>query len=145
MIFAKMFATLGLVVIAVFGGVIGNWISHRTYPIVTFERLVMTPQVKPGEMFKIKLKIERREQCNIVVQRTITYSDGSREPIRVEFGPGFGPLGADTYVSNTPIQEHAPPGGAVMRSQGFSHCNPIERLFNVASDVSIDTFEVLAE
>lgn len=143
MIIARLLAICGMMLIASFGGVVGSWASHRQFPLAIFDRTVMTKTVRAGEPVLVRVTLERREQCFITTRRTVTYSDGRKIPMSQEMDVGFGALGTDTFLLVIQTSEFAPPGPAAIRSQGFSECNPIEKIFPVSSDVYIDSFEVV--
>lgn len=143
MLAARTLAICGLLLVASLGGVVGSWISHRTFPLAIFERAIVNKMVKAGEPVLIRVTLERREQCFLTTRRTVTYSDGRKIPMSTEMDIGFGPLGKETYLLVIQTSEFAPPGPATIRSQGFSECNPIEKLFPVPSDVYVDNFEII--
>lgn len=105
------------------GGWMGTKISKKSYPLSTIERVNLTPQVKPGDAILLAQHVERRDQCDVVVKRTIKTSTGQRIPVRQNFEEDFGPLGGDKYILPVPTDPAATLGPAQMYSKAYSWCS----------------------
>lgn len=127
------------------GLVVGSWISSRTYPVLVLERTVVTQTVQPGGTLLVRIRLERRDQCRIEVQRFFSYSDQSRTQMLTIFEAGFGPLGYDTYLLRMRVPKDAPRGEAYLWSQAQASCNPIENWWPVYAAASIDRFDIAGE
>lgn len=117
----------GRCVLIILAGGLGGWtgslIGNKQYPIQMLERVVMTPQVAPGADILIAQHVNRIDQCDVVVKRTITTATGQRFTIKQEFEEGFGPLGGDRYLLPVPTPTNAAFGPAKMYSKAQSYCN----------------------
>ena len=129
--------------IAVFLGVLfGKWIGFREFPASVLERKVITQTVQPGGELHIRLKVDRRQQCDVRVVRYFQFSDTSRKQIVQNYEAGFGPIGGDEYILKLDVPRNAPRGEAYLWSQGQSICNVLEYVFPTMGPVSIDRFGV---
>lgn len=105
------------------GGWMGTKISKKSYPLSMIERINLTPEVKPGDPILLAQHVDRRDQCDVVVKRTIKTSTGQRIPVKQTFEEDFGPLGGDKYILPVPTDPAASLGDAQMYSKAYSWCS----------------------
>ncbi|MFC7661737.1 hypothetical protein ACFQWF_01305 [Methylorubrum suomiense] len=114
------------------------------------ERVNLTPEVRPADALLLAQHVDRHDQCDLVVKRTITTSTGQRFFVKQEFEEGFGP----SVVTSTscrsrcrgrpvlvrPACTRRPTAGAAgsttssrrRRKRGrWTSCSPIRRLRNL--------------
>ncbi|GJE78105.1 hypothetical protein [Methylorubrum suomiense] len=87
------------------------------------ERVNLTPEVRPADALLLAQHVDRHDQCDLVVKRTITTSTGQRFFVKQEFEEGFGPLGGDKYILPVEMPRTASLGPARMYSKAYSWCS----------------------
>lgn len=105
------------------GGWMGTKIQRKTYPLSLIERVNLTPEVKPGDPILLAQHVDRRDQCDVVVKRTIKTSSGQRMAVKQTFEEDFGPLGGDKYILPVPTDPAATLGDATLYSKAYSWCS----------------------
>ena len=105
------------------GGWMGTKIQKKTYPLSMIERVNLTPEVKPGDPILLAQHVDRRDQCDVVVKRSIRTSTGQRMPVKQTFEEDFGPLGGDKYILPVPTETSASLGDATMYNKAYSYCS----------------------
>jgi hypothetical protein len=124
----KVLAVIGLAGVTALGGSVGSLIVNKRYPIQVLERANLTPSVQPGETMLLAQHVNRIDQCDVTIKRTVKTSTGQRFFIKQEFDEGFGPLGGDRYILPIQMPQNAAYGPAEMYSKSYSHCNWLDHI-----------------
>ncbi len=116
-------------------GGLGLMVSERTPPIETYERIVVTPKVRPGMHLEWKIRLFEKKRCFIHTDRTIYDSKGERYIIPpVEFHAGMGaPEQEMEYIVQVRIPYEINFGPAKLYTSTIYRCNPIHWLWPIYS------------
>lgn len=124
--FLKLCCWICFIGAAALGGWTGQLIAQKRYPLSMIERVNLTPQVRPGEAIQLAQHVDRHDQCDIVVKRTISTAGGQRFFVQQIFEEGFGPLGGDKYILPIMTPLAADHGPARLYSKAYSRCSWVD-------------------
>lgn len=133
---------LGL--IAFWAGMAGWWTIQRDPPIRLDAIEVLTERVSRGGEIRVSYTVERRELCEVVVERFVIDSDRVIhliEPRR--YSSGRGSIGVDQYVERAPVPAGASYGPAVLREILIHTCNPVHRFWPIRQQLPEVAFEII--
>ena len=135
-------ALLGM--IAFWAGIAGWWTIQRDPPIRIDAIEVLTDQVMRGHEIRVSYTVDRRDLCEVIVERFIIDSDRVIhliEPRR--YSSGRGSLGMDQYVERSPVPIGASYGPAVLREILIHTCNPVHRFWPIRQPLPEVAFEII--
>ena len=121
-------AAIGIFLI---GGLIGVPLTDRQPAAEVLSMVILNPSVRPGDMLRTEIIVDRKRVCDTEVTRTIY--DGAN--IEIRFLPDerqtFGPLGIDRRVVEVQVPASAKPGLARYRVTSTFRCNVLHRVWPI--------------
>lgn len=116
--------------------VLGYWTQDRALPVESRFVDVVGP-VRPGGPLLVRWVVNRKRACGATKQELVIDIGGVRWVLPTHFFPAPpGPMGPDTYISQTPIPAEVPTGAASLRVNLAYTCNPVQSIWPV-QDTSI--------
>lgn len=135
-----------LAIVAVVFGTLGTWLGDRRAPTDVHKVELLTPQVPPGGILRVRYSVFRSRICSTLVERAVYDSARTRfilEDIAFESIPG--PLGYDEYTSAITIPGAMANGAARYNTVTTYRCNLVHRLWPIGGEVQSITFDVVGE
>lgn len=122
-----------LSLIAFWSGLVGFWVQDRAVPVKGKAVDIVGP-VYPGGRLLVRWNVHRDRACAATRQELIVDVQGVRWLIAAQTYSGpAGPLGDDSFITQTPLPADIPTGAATMRVTLSFVCNPIHRLWPIVS------------
>lgn len=109
-------------------------------PSVTYERTTLTPEVEPGEIFRLRISVVWSKTCWSKVYRT--FVDGGGQITHYEGEPRQNIKGKRDFVVEAVIPLDAIPGDAQWKVRTDWYCNPWQWQFPKSVDLEPINFKI---
>lgn len=130
--------------IAFWAGLVGFWVQDRTAP-VSGKAVEIVGPVHPGGRLLVRWNVHRERACGATRQELIIDVQGVRWLIAAQSYAGpAGPLGEDSFITQTPLPPDIPTGAAKLRVTLSYVCNPVHRLWPIVATTPEVPFEITA-
>lgn len=129
------FLALILSVGAIIATAVGYWTQSRDLPVESRMIEVVGPVYRGGKLL-VRWQVYRSRACHATKTEFVIDVGGVRWTMseRVYESPP-GPLGLDTFISQTDVPEGIPAGLATLRVIFSYMCNPVHRIWPVVNNM----------
>lgn len=130
--------------VSFWAGLTGYWTQDRAVPVRGKAVEIIGPTY-PGGRLLIRWDVVRERACSSTRQELIIDAQGTRWLIQPQTYAGpAGPLGPDSFVTQTALPPDIPEGPARLRVTLAYTCNPVHRIWPVVATSPEVDFEITA-